>query len=226
MLLQSEREQVADTCRRMRRAGLVVGTAGNVSVRRGELVAISPSGVDYDQMRAEHVGVHGLDGTAVQAVLAPSSELPLHLAVYTRTDAQAITHNHARASTALGLVIEGEVPTSHYYSAMFGGPIRVAPYATFGTAELAEHVAAALVDRSGALMSNHGALTTGADLAKAYSLLEYLEYLCEIHLVALSTGRPVKLLDADQLADAAGRMAGYGQVVPPEAPSTPVPPVD
>jgi L-fuculose-phosphate aldolase len=209
MLLGDEREQVARTCRRMRAAGLVVGTAGNVSVRRGDLVAISPSGLDYDTMSAGHVGVHALDGTPVEASLQPSSELPLHLAVY----AGAITHNHARASTALGLVVEGEVPVSHYYSAMFGGPIRVAPYATFGSDELAAGVAGALRERGGALMSNHGAVTVAPTLAKAFSLLEYLEYVCEIQLLAMGTGRPVKLLNSAQLGQAAELMAGYGQQV-------------
>ena len=217
MLMGDEREQVASTCRRMRAAGLVVGTAGNVSVRRGDLVAISPSGLDYDAMTAEHVGVHALDGTPVQATLQPSSELPLHLAVYAATGAGAITHNHARASTALGLVVDGEVPTSHYYAAMFGGPIRVAPYATFGSPELAAAVATALHQRSGALMSNHGAVTIAANPAKAFSLLEYLEYVCEIHLLAMGTGVPVKLLDSAQLAEAGELMAGYGQSVQPTA---------
>ena len=135
-MLSAERDAVADACRRLRREGLVVGTAGNVSVRVGDLVVISPSGVDYDELTGADVGVHALDGTAVETTLAPSSELPLHLAVYADTEHRAVVHTHAPHSTALSTLVD-EVPPGHYYTAMFGGPVRVAPYATYGSAQLA-----------------------------------------------------------------------------------------
>lgn len=210
MLLGSEREQIVQACRFMQREHLVVGTAGNVSVRVGDHVAISPSGVAYEAMVADDVVVTDLTGRVVDGLLQPSSELPLHLAVYADTGAGAITHNHAPASTALGLVVD-EVPASHYYSALFGGVVRVAPYATFGTDELAANVAAALDGRLGALMGNHGAITIGPNLAKALSLLPYLEYICDIHLRALATGLPVKLVPPDLLADAVQGLSTYGQ---------------
>jgi L-fuculose-phosphate aldolase len=210
MLLEKERQQIVETCLTMQRLNLVVGTAGNVSVRVGDQVAISPSGVEYEAMRAQDVVVTDMQGNIVDGALAPSSELPLHLSVYASTEAGAITHNHAPASTALGLVVD-EIPASHYYSSMFGGPVRVAPYATFGTDQLAVNVTAALKDRLGALMSNHGALTIGPTLAKALSLLPYLEYICEIHLRALSTGLPVKLLSDELMAESGRLIKGYGQ---------------
>ena len=106
MLLEAERNAVAETCRRLQADGLVVGTAGNVSLRAGDLVVVSPSGVDYRRLRAEDVGVHRLDGRAVEAPLDPSSELPLHLAVYAGTGHRAVVHTHAPASTALSTVVE------------------------------------------------------------------------------------------------------------------------
>lgn len=208
MILEKERQSVVDACRQMQRKGLVVGTAGNVSVRVGDRVCISPSAVEYEDLTAEMVGVHDLDGNVVEAMLKPSSELPLHLAVYHSTDAGGITHNHAPASTALGLVCD-EIPFSHYYSAMFGGPIRVSPYADFGTDQLAHNVAAALKDRQGALMSNHGAITIGPTLDKALSLLPYLEYICEVQLRAMATGRPVKVLNGSQIAHQVEAIKGY-----------------
>ena len=120
----------------------------------------------------------------------------------------AITHNHAPASTALGLVVD-EVPCSHYYSAMFEGTVRVAAYAEFGTDGLALNVMDALRDRHAALMANHGAITTGPSIDKALSLLPYLEYICEVHLRAMSTGRTIKILDDQQMADAVQGVAGY-----------------
>lgn len=136
--------------------------------------------------------------------------MPLHLAVYAATGAGAITHNHAPASTALGLIVD-EIPPSHYYSAMFGGSVRVAPFALFGTDELAENVAAALDRRTGALMANHGAITIGETLEKSLSLLPYLEYVCEIQLRAMATGAPVKLVTPEQMTQAVAGMSTYGQ---------------
>lgn len=211
MLLAEEREQIVRACRTLQDQGLVVGTAGNVSVRVGERVAISPSGVPYEQMAAADVVVVDRSGNSVEGDLLPSSELPLHLAVYAATDAAAITHNHAPASTALGLVVD-EIPASHYYSAMFGGVVRVAPYATFGTDQLATNVAEALTGRTGALMANHGAITIGSSLAEAMSLLPYLEYICEIQLRAMATGARVKVLPPDLLDEALASFSGYGQL--------------
>lgn len=210
MLMEKERQEIVDTCLFMLREGLVVGTAGNVSIRKDDLVAISPSGVPYEEMTAEDVVVFNIDGERVDGILEPSSELPLHLSVYRSTDALAITHNHAPASTALGLVVD-VVPTSHYYSAMFGGPIRVAPYAEFGTDDLAKNVTAALKDRTGALMKNHGAITTGPTVKKAVSMLPILEYVCDVQLRAMATGAEIALLDDAQMANAKQGMAGYGK---------------
>lgn len=210
MLLEKERRDVVETCLFMQSNGLIVGTAGNVSIRVDDKVAISPSGVPYETMTAEDVVVFSMDGERVDGVLEPSSELPLHLSVYRETAAKAITHNHAPASTALGLVVD-EIPPSHYYSAMLGGIIRVAPYAEFGTDELARNVTDALKDRSGALMKNHGAITVGPTVKKAAGLLPILEYVCEIHLRAMATGAPIALLSPEQMADAKAAIADYGR---------------
>lgn len=210
MLLEKERRDVVETCLFMQSNGLIVGTAGNVSIRVDDKVAISPSGVPYETMTAEDVVVFSMDGERVDGVLEPSSELPLHLSVYRETAAKAITHNHAPASTVLGLVVD-EIPPSHYYSAMLGGIIRVAPYAEFGTDELARNVTDALKGRSGALMKNHGAITIGPTVKKAAGLLPILEYVCEIHLRAMATGAPIALLSPEQMADAKAAIADYGR---------------
>ncbi|GAB5899514.1 class II aldolase/adducin family protein [Mycolicibacterium mageritense] len=208
--LGDERQQVVDACQFLSRSGLVVGTAGNVSIRVGDLVVISPSGVDYEAMSARDVGIHDLDGNPVDAVLAPSSELALHLAVYRQSDHTAIVHTHAPASTALSTVTD-VVPASHYYSAMFGGPVRVAPYATFGTQQLADNVTEALRDRTAALMGNHGAVLAGQALPKVLSLVPYLEYICDVQLRAMATGAPVRVLGDDEIAEVGRRLASYGQ---------------
>jgi L-fuculose-phosphate aldolase len=210
MRLEAQRQQVVEACQFLSHSGLVVGTAGNVSIRVDDLVVISPSGVDYEAMSPRDVGIHDLEGNAVDAVLAPSSELALHLAVYGSSEHSAVVHTHAPASTALSTVVD-EVPASHYYSALFGGAIRVAPYATFGTQQLADNVTAALRDRAAALMGNHGAVLAGAALPKVLNLVPYLEYVCDVQLRAMASGAPVRVLDAEEIADVASLLAGYGQ---------------
>jgi L-fuculose-phosphate aldolase len=214
MLLPDARAAIATACQELSRAGLVVGTAGNVSVREGDLVAVSPSGLRYADLTPELVGVHRLDGAAVEAPLAPSSELPLHLAIYAaRPAAGAIVHTHSPAATALSALVD-EVPAVHYYVAMFGGPtVPVAPYATYGTDELARNVVHALRDRTACLMGNHGAVTVGPDLVTAQDKSTYLEWLCDVYLRASSAGTP-RLLPAAEIAAVAVKMTGYGQSPP------------
>jgi L-fuculose-phosphate aldolase len=213
MLLPDAREAIVATCQELSSAGLVVGTAGNVSVREGDLVAVSPSGVRYAELTPELVGVHRLDGTPVEAPLTPSSEMPLHLAIYTaRRQVGAVVHTHSPAATALSALVD-EVPPMHYYAAMFGGPVPVARYATYGTEELARNVVHALHDRTGCLMGNHGAVTVGPDLMTAYDRSVYLEWLCDVYLRASSAGTP-RLLPPAEITAVRVKLAGYGQQSP------------
>jgi L-fuculose-phosphate aldolase len=215
MLLPDAREAIVTTCQELSRTGLVAGTAGNVSVREGDLVAVTPSGVRYAGLTPELVGVHRLDGTAVEAPLAPASELPLHLAIYTaRPEVGAVVHTHSPAATALSALVD-EVPAVHYDTALFGGPVLVAPYAAYGTDELARNVVHALRDRTACLMGNHGAVTVGPDLMTAHDKSVYLEWLCDVYLRASSAGSP-RLLSPAQIAAVAVKLAGYGQQ-PPDA---------
>jgi L-fuculose-phosphate aldolase len=210
MLLAELRAEVAAVCGQLTTTGLVVGTAGNVSARAGDLIAVTPSGLDYAALSAELVGVHRLDGEPVE--LAPSSELPLHLAVYVATGAAAIVHTHSPAATATSALVT-EVPAIHYQVAAFGGAVAVAPYATYGTSELASNVVAALNGRSACLMANHGAVTTGPDLATALSRARVLEWVCDVWLRAAAAGRP-RLLPPQEIETVVRKMAGYGQKPP------------
>ena len=209
-MYQAERHQVAMACRKLMAEKLVVGTAGNVSIRLGDHIVISPSGFDYAIMEAEHVVVTDMAGVTIEGDYKPSSELQLHISVYATSDHKAIAHTHAISSTALSTVVE-EVPASHYYSALFGGNVRVAAYATYGSVELAHNVKVAMQDRSAALMSNHGAVSAGATLTKAMDQLAYLEYICEVQLKAMATGAPIKVLSDEEISKVVGMLSGYGQ---------------
>ncbi|GHE10093.1 class II aldolase/adducin family protein [Streptomyces alanosinicus] len=203
--------ELVATARRTVTEGLVVGTSGNVSARVGDLVLVTPSGVPYDRLGPDDLTGVDLSGRQVLGTLAPTSELPMHLAVYRTTDARAIVHTHAVHATAVSTLVP-ELPLVHYMAAALGGPVRVAPYATYGTDELAEHMLRALADRSGCLLRNHGTITYGTTLAEAYDRTAQLEWMCRLWLTASSVpGLSPSLLTQEQLAEAGERLKGYGQ---------------
>lgn len=208
--MQHERESIAETCRLMAKRGLVVGSAGNVSVRSGDLVAVTPTGAKLAEMTAEDVSVVDSAGNLVDGDLAPTSELGLHLGVYAATGAGAVAHAHAMASTTVACV-RSELPCVHYTALGLGGPIRVAPYATYGSPELAANVVAALEGRSAALMQNHGSVAYGGSLAEAVERLELLEWLAELYTRCLAVGDP-RILGEAELLDVVrvARESGYG----------------
>ncbi|MGW0863581.1 class II aldolase/adducin family protein [Streptomyces sp. NPDC002611] len=204
-------EDLVATARRTVAEGLVVGTSGNVSVRVGDTVLVTPSGVPYDRLAPDDVTGVDLDGRQVLGTLVPTSELPMHLAVYRTTGARAVVHTHAVHATAVSTLVS-ELPLIHYMAAALGGPIRVAPYATYGSDELAENMLHALADRSGCLLRNHGTITHGATLDQAYDRTAQLEWMCRLWLTATSVpGLSPSLLSTDQLAEVQDRLRGYGQ---------------
>jgi L-fuculose-phosphate aldolase len=203
------RAQVARASRSLAHAGLVVGTAGNVSARQGELIAITPTGARLATLNAEEVAVVDLDGGLVDGPLAPTSELPLHLAVYDSFDAGAVVHTHPPMGTAVACVTD-ELPCIHYALLALGGSVRVARYATFGTDDLAASVVEALEGRTAALMASHGAVTYGHDLEAAVDATELLEWGCGVYVNACSCGTPTVLDEAERLA-VTEALAGYGR---------------
>ena len=212
--LASEREAVAAASRRLAAEGLVTGTSGNVSARAGERVAITPTGAVLAELEAGDVTVVDLDGSVREGSLAPTSEADLHLGVYGRYQAGAVVHTHAPMATALSCVVD-EVPCVHYEMLRLGGPVPVAPYATFGTPELAANVLDALEGRTAVLMANHGAVTYAADVDAAVELTRLLEWACTVYWRAAAIGEP-RALDEDARAAvvAAAVERNYGTTRP------------
>ena len=208
--LDAARERVAAAARTLAADGLVLGTAGNVSERVGDLVAVTPTGAALERVFAEQIAVVDLDGDQVDGELEPTSELDLHLGVYRRYGAGAVVHTHATMATALSCVLD-ELPLVHYQMLLLGGPVRVAPYATFGSPELAEATLDALEGRSAALMANHGAVTFGADLDGALRATSLLEWACTVYWHAATLTAP-RTLDAGQTRAVIDAVAtrGYG----------------
>ncbi|MGX1221100.1 class II aldolase/adducin family protein [Streptomyces ambofaciens] len=204
--------ELVATARRTVTDGLVVGTSGNVSVRVGDTVLVTPSGVPYDRLAPHDATGVDLDGRQVLGTLVPTSELPMHLAVYRADpDARAVVHTHAVHATAVSLLVS-ELPPVHYMTAALGGPVRVAPYAAYGTDALARAMLDALTDRTGCLLRNHGTVTYGDSLDQAYDRTAQLEWMCRLWLTAASVpGHAPSLLTPEQLAEVTERLGGYGQ---------------
>ncbi|MER7574073.1 class II aldolase/adducin family protein [Streptomyces sp. NPDC126514] len=204
-------EELVATARRTVSEGLVVGTSGNVSVRVGDTVLVTPTGVPYDRLAPEDVTGVDLSGRQILGRLRPTSELPMHLAVYRATGARAIVHTHAVHATAVSTLVQ-EVPAIHYITADLGGPARVAPYATYGTEELADNMLRALTDRTACLLQNHGTIAYGTTLTQAYDRTAQLEWMCRVWLTASSVpGLSPFLLSPEQLTEVAQKLRGYGQ---------------
>jgi L-fuculose-phosphate aldolase len=191
------REQLAGAARELARDGLFIGTAGNVSVRDGDLVAVTGTGVVLEGCRPEDVTVVSRAGEVIEGDLAPTSELALHLGVYDDTGTSAVVHTHAPYSTAVACVLD-ELPVLHYQQLMLGGAVRVAPYATFGSPELAAAVREALAGRQAALMANHGSVAIGGTLAAAVDNARLLEWLATLHHRASALGTPKVLSQEEQ----------------------------
>jgi L-fuculose-phosphate aldolase len=247
--LQAARAQLVSYSARLLDDGLAVGSAGNMSVRAGDIVAITPSGVSYAEMRPQDVCLVAMDGTRLPDAAGPgkasdsdpgkdpskdpgsgpgkdlgsgpgkdpgngetpSSETPMHLAIYAATKAAAVVHTHSPEVVALSASRQ-ELPAIHYAITGLGGPVRVAPYVRFGSAGLAAAAVAALDGRSAVILRNHGAVTYGRSLAQAYDRALLLEWLARTYRLALSYGEP-SILSAAELDEvtAESRRRRYGE---------------
>ena len=203
------RRAVAAAYRDLGHRGLIVGSAGNVSVRTRKGMAITPSGGNPDRAGPDDMAVVTLDG-ATSGEATPSSEWAMHAGIYkTKPDAGCIVHTHADACTALACLNEG-LPPFHYMVLQFGGgDVRCAPYVTFGTQALADVAAEAMTDRTACLLANHGMIVCARDVAGAVSNAVLLETLCRQYLLARSAGTP-RLLNHEDIEAARERFKTYG----------------
>ena len=210
------REAMVAACREMNAAGLNQGTSGNISVRHGGTMLITPSATPYDAMRPEMIAAMPIaDGDGSWAgPLRPSTEWRFHRDILrSRPDVAAVVHAHPPFCTALAIG-RRPIPACHYMIAAFGGTdVRCAPYATFGTAALSGHAVAALEDRSACLLANHGMIACGPSLARAMWAAVELEAIARQYWHSLLIGGPVLLTEAE-VAEAAAKFGSYGIQTP------------
>ena len=205
------RQSIIDSCLEMNAIGLNQGTSGNISVRFGDRMLITPSAVPYTQMTPDLIAALPLDdGEAWEGPRKPSSEWRFHLDILNaRPEIGAVVHAHPTYCTALAMLRE-DIPAAHYMIAAFGGTsVRCSPFAIFGTAELSRHAVAALEDRTACLLANHGAIAIGATLEAAMWRMVELETLARQYAIARQIGEPVILSD-DDIATTLAEFSGYG----------------
>jgi len=212
MLLLNERQAVADYSKKLITSGLVKGTGGNISLSNPgkTLLAITPSGVAYEGLTPEDVVVVDMDGNRVDGQLKPSSEMAFHLAlIKQRPDIKAVVHTHSEHATALAC-LRWELPAVHYLIGSAGSVVPLAPYATFGTKALADNICRAIGSSNAVLMANHGLVTVGTNLRKAFNTAELVEYVAKVYLITKSVGTPVQL-SMEEIEEVIQRSVGYGE---------------
>lgn len=202
--------EIIETCLEMTRLGLNQGTAGNVSARYQDGMLITPSGIPYERMTEQMIVYVDNDGKYEEGKL-PSSEWRFHLAAYqTRPEAYAVVHNHAIHCTAVS-ILNRPIPAIHYMIAAAGGnSIPCAPYATFGTRELSEHVVVALRNRKATLLQHHGLIACEENLQKALWLAHEVEVLAQLYMKTLAVMDPVPVLSDEEIAVVLEKFKTYG----------------
>jgi L-fuculose-phosphate aldolase len=196
--LPAEREAIAKFGRELVDTGLTQASGGNLSVRTGELAAISPSGVPYHDIVPQMVPIVRTDGKQIAGELKASNEYPIHTGIYrARDDVRAVVHTHSPyASTFAGL--DEPIPASHTHLAFAGTEVPVAGWARSGSERLTDRVVDTLgADHDACLLRNHGTIAVGESLEAAFETALMLEYCARIHYQAKGLGDPEVLPDAE-----------------------------
>jgi L-fuculose-phosphate aldolase len=204
------RADIVEIGRRLYARGLIGGNEGNVSVRAGDVIYVTPPGVCKGFLNTDAIVRTDLEGKPLDGRPA-STEVRMHTAVYARRpDVCGVVHAHpptATAFAAAGLPLDRPLIAEAVVTL---GPVPVIPYGTPSTAALAESVGSAVCDAQALLLANHGALAVGADVFRAWERMETLEQLAKVTLLTRLIGRDVLLstADVDRLASLRSA-AGY-----------------
>ena len=200
ILYEKERQDIIRTGIEMAKTNLVVGTWGNISRRiDGEdLIAITPSGMDYFSLKPEDIVILNMNGEVVDGNRKPSIEYNLHLEVYRqRKDVGAVVHTHSTYCTAFAIARKAILGTAEDLVQIVGGDVRVSEYALPGSMELAHNAVKALEGRNAVILANHGALAAGKNLAESLKISMILEKSAQATICAQMLGGAVQLDQKD-----------------------------
>lgn len=212
MLLKKERELVVEYGKKLVETGLTVGTFGNISAYNPEknLMAISPSGMDYFKTDPEDVVVLTPEGEQVDGAAKPSSECDMHRIFYMkRPGINAVVHTHSTYATTLACMHWG-IPPLHYIVGYAGREVSCIPYVQFGTYELAEAALQGMGQNNALLLGNHGMLAVGSNLSIALDIAQQVEFAANLYYHCQAVGGP-KLLSDAQMEVVLGAFEHYRQ---------------
>ena len=200
MILKEEREQVVEYGKKLVELGLTVGTFGNLSVYnpKENLMAISPSGMDYFLTKPEDVLVLTPDGEKVDGDAKPSSEYDMHRIFYQkRPGVNAVIHTHSTYATTLAC-LHWSIEPLHYLVAYSGADVPCIPYVQFGTYELAQAAYDAMgEDHFACLLGNHGLLAVGGNLSYTLDVAQQIEFVSQLYYNTRMAGGAVNLTPKD-----------------------------
>lgn len=213
MLMEKARQEIVDFGKRMSAEGLSKGTSGNLSIYDPEsgYMAISPSGIGYFDTELKDVVIMKLDGEIVEGERKPSSEHELHAIFYKhKPEVRAVVHTHSNYCTTFAC-LNMPLKAVHYVVGTAGvAEVPCADYATFGSPELAENAVKASGKSRAVLLANHGLVTCGVSMAKAFGLAVNMEFIAEMQWRAMSVGNPV-VLSNDEMDRVMIGFKSYGQ---------------
>ena len=185
--------------------GLVAGTWGNVSHRiDAGFMAITPSGISYDELSPESIAVVNIHDLSYKGELKPSTEANMHALIYkAKKEINAVIHFHPFYGSIAAAKGEEVPPYIEDMAQIIGPSIKVAKHALTGTMELAEGALAALDNRFGALLANHGAVCAGRDMKEAFAACHILEKSCQVFIFMklLGGGKALSFEQAEGLRD-------------------------
>lgn len=215
------RKSIIQAALSMNAMGINQGTSGNVSLRYGDRMLITPSGVPYEELDPKDICATEVkkDGKTWHGALAPSSEWRFHLDIYkARPDVGAVVHTHSMYATVMAICGK-PIPAVHYMVAASGGTeIRVAKYATFGTEQLSKNALEALEGRTCCLLKNHGVIATGPNLKRALWLASEVETVARQYHLALTIGGG-DIIPDDEINRIIAKFKAYGPLAKPAAPA-------
>ncbi|MGD2029819.1 MAG: L-fuculose-phosphate aldolase [Desulfobacterales bacterium] len=212
MLLKKEKKEIIRFGKKLIDSRLTTGTGGNLSIfnRKEGLIAISPSGVDYLEMKLEDIVLININGEIMEGSRKPSSELNFHTMLYLkRGDINAVIHTHSVYATTIAC-LNWEIPPIHYLVGFSGKKVPLAPYATFGTSELSDNISKTIENYNAVLLANHGLITIGVDLQSTFYAAEQIELVAQIYYQSRCIGNPIILSDKE-MEKVVKKFKTYGQ---------------
>ena len=214
MLLKNERKKIVEYGIKTFNSSLNSETSGNLSIynRNENLIAISPSGIDYLKLNDKSIVIIDINGNIVQGQYKPSSETDFHIALYKkRNDINSIVHTHSIYATTIAC-LNIEIPAIHYLIAFAGKKVPIASYAEFGSPELAKNICKKIKYYNAILLANHGLVSLGLSINSAYLTAKEIEFVARIYYQAKNIGKPVILSD-NEMEKVKEKLKTYGDKI-------------